>query len=369
MKRIKITLAIVVITGALMGGCSHAPWGTGTAGKPPAGVVVEIMYATDRNITEEEDPKRYYGENRGQVSYGRCRMIVRPDKAKSRFADPSLWEADTGKKIKKKAELQSLRTYEKQEFLNEVSRKMNTSPDPSVLVYIHGFGRKFERSARTHGTMVYELSYLGVPILYSWPSKGKASAYPADRTTLEWSTPHFVAFIDNVALHTGAETIHLAAHSLGNQALLKALVHFIDDRPSEVQWKFGEIILMAPDVDRDIFYRDFAPALARAASRVTLYVSAVDVPLTASRKINRYPRVGDAKDGPVIAAGIETVDAREVTNLVTGHSYYRDSPEVMSDLYYLINKRLPANKRPTVQPAESPRGRYWKVVPESRTAQ
>jgi len=352
---------IIAFWGLIFSGCAHTGGGSVEGGQPPSGVLIEVLYATDRNVTGDDKPTRFYGGNRGDMTYGRCQVVVRPSKARSPYADQTFWKPDAGKNSRRRAALRSMDMMDKQEFLKAVTHRSTNNKNKSVLVYLHGYGRKFERAMSTTATLVYEMSYLGVPILYSWPSKGSAEAYPADRTAIDWSTPHLQTFLETLAADTGVDTIHLMAHSLGNRALLKVLANLTDTKLSNPGWNFGEIILVAPDVDRAIFKRDYAPLLVKMDSRVTLYVSSIDVPLSVSRKINRYPRVGDSKDGPIIRAGIETVDASDVTNLIIGHSYYRDSPEALSDLYYLINHRLSADQRPTLVPADASGARYWKI--------
>jgi len=205
----------------IFSGCAHTGGESVEGGQPPGGVLIEVLYATDRNVTGDEKPNRFYGGNRGDMTYGRCQVVVRPSKARSPYADHTLWKPDTGKRIRKRAALRRIDTMDKHGFLKDVSRRSADSSDKSVLVYLHGYGRKFERAMSTTATLVYELSYLGVPVLYSWPSKGSAEAYPADRTAIDWSTPHLQTFLETLAADTGVDTIHLMAHSLGNRALLK----------------------------------------------------------------------------------------------------------------------------------------------------
>lgn len=300
---IHFTFFITVILSLSLTGCSHQPTLHGE--KAPAGVLVDVLYATDRNITGNQAPGHYYGEERGTISYGVCQVRVRPDKAKSPFADHRLWRADPGEPSSKKIQLKEIREM------------------------------------------------------------GKANAYTADRTTIDWSIPHLEAFLKDTIIKTRPGTIHFLAHSLGNRALLRALENLVKKAESDTRLSFGEIILSAPDVDRDIFIRDYAPILQKIASRVTLYVSSIDIPLTASGRINRSPRVGNAKKGIVIVDGIQSIDATDVSTLVTGHSYYRDSPEVLSDLYYIINKRMAPENRPILTIENGPAGRYWKIIPGS----
>ena len=327
----------------------------------PSEVLVEIMYGTDRNVSGDSEVKSFYGEERGEMNYGIARVAIRIDKSKSPFADYSIWNMRLKGSTSKSAELVKIDPLNREGFLSSVSERIKASSDKSALVYTHGYARTFERGARTMGRLVYELRYEGIPVLYSWPSKGSAGAYLGDRTTIEWSAPNFYKFLRDLSLNTKVETIHVVAHSMGNQAFLKALMKLLEESEITKNWKFGEIVLVAPDVDRAIFERDIAPVIVQAKSRITLYVSDIDVPLQASRKVNLYPRVGDASIEPVIINGIETIDASEAASLITGHTYYRESPEVLADQYYLINQRKAADQRPTLEAVDSAAGRYWKI--------
>lgn len=350
--------AIVILSLVVLSGCAAVPADEDIV---PSEVIVDIMYATDRSVTGNSNVLKYYGEERGELNYGTAQVAIRVDKSVSPFADYSIWNLRYKGSTRKQAELIDINTLNKKDFLNSLLNRIQTSTDKSALVYIHGYSRNFEHAARITATLAYELHYQGIPVLFSWPSKGSPSAYLGDRTTIEWSAPNFYAFLKDLALHTKVETIHVVAHSLGNQAFLQALIKLLNDSEVTANWKFGEIVLVAPDVDRAIFERDIAPLIVQADSRISLYVSSIDIPLMASKSVNLYPRLGDVREEPVIIEGIETIDASEAASLISGHTYYREIPEVLADLYYLINERRAANDRPTLESVSSPRGQFWKI--------
>lgn len=327
----------------------------------PTEAFVEIFYATDRNLTGEKDPKLFYGVERGEMNYGTCRVAINIKHSKSEFADYSIWNTGFDSQPDKRGELREVIRLEKNDFLKQFSNRVSDSKDKSALVYIHGYHRTFEIAAKTMATLVYEIKYQGTPILFSWPSRHELSAYAGDLTSIDWSTTHLLAFLEDVALRTNAQTIHVIAHSLGNRGFVNAFLDLLKNPDITNNWRFGEIVLVAPDLDRQIFERDIAPSIRKTPSRITLYVSAVDVPLWASKTVNLYPRLGDVSETPVIIDGIQTIDASQVANLATGHTYYRESPRVMADLYYLINERRDARQRPTLKAVESAEGRYWQV--------
>jgi esterase/lipase superfamily enzyme len=147
---------------------------------------------------------------------------------------------------------------------------------------------------------------------------------------------------------------------MGNRAFSWALIDLIAEMPN-ARGKFKEVILAAPDMDADIFKRDIAPRIVTSIPSVTLYVSTNDKAINLSQAGHGNPRVGDASDGIGIFDGIETIDASNVETAFWGHSYYGDEPTIISDIYYLIFRRLRAEKRFGLSEIRSAIGRYWKV--------
>ena len=80
---------------------------------------------------------------------------------------------------------------------------------------------------------------------------------------------------------------------------------------------------------------------------ITLYVSADDVALKASKTLHGYPRAGDSGDGIVLINGIETIDATGIDTSFLSHSYFADTTSIISDIFDLIKtgKRAMSRKR------------------------
>lgn len=328
----------------------------------PNQVQVELLYMTDRNIINTGQFETFYGIERGNVSYGLCTVAINPkENTKSSYANYKAWNAGNNI-LDEPAQIIQIDPLEETAFFNQLAKKINQGNDKSALLFIHGYARSFETAAIITATLTYEMNYQGTPILYSWPSRNNAAAYISDVTTIDWATLHLQQFIKKLAEQNDLNTIHVLAHSLGNRAFLNAFTNILKNHSPEDTWKFGEIVLVAPDVDRSIFERDIIPVINNTPSRVTLYISSVDIPLIASQSFNLYPRVGDGRHSPIITKGIETIDATPAAGIFIGHSYYRNSPEVLTDLNFLINNRAGADNRPTLMPIDSTNGHYWQVI-------
>ena len=137
----------------------------------------------------------------------------------------------------------------------------------------------------------------------------------------------------------------------------------ISRQNGDEEWRFGEVLLIAPDVDRDLFERDLLPALEVSPSRITLYKSEDDFPLDVSRQVNQYNVLGAASVERIAYRAIETIDVTKASTVFRGHSYYRKEPSVLADIHYLINGRKGADQRPFLQALEVNGGRYWSLQP------
>jgi esterase/lipase superfamily enzyme len=344
-------------------GCASTPQDdTSQATPDPEVAVVNVWYATDRKSTGEENLKDYYGIERGKLSYGICQVAIGLDERITPFTDSTLWQLNSEENKSDPSELRGIEVIPRAQFFTQMQQALDTSRDKSILLYIHGYMRSFEMAAREAARLAYEISYQGIPALYSWPSRNSLVNYIADVAGVDWSVANLRHFLEDLTRQTQGATIHVVAHSLGNRALLNALVELREESEEHnLPWKLGEIVLVAPDFDRATFKRDIAPVLTGSGSRITLYVSAVDIPLLASKMLSAYPRLGDGRDGPTVIPGIETIDATDAVGWASGHTYYRRNIQVLSDLHYLINDHMRAAERPTLQSVDSPEGTYWKL--------
>jgi esterase/lipase superfamily enzyme len=249
----------------------------------------------------------------------------------------------------------------KDQFVANLRDRIAESHRKSALVFIHGYNESFADSVRRTAQLAYDLDFDGAPIAYSWPSNGSFLAYAADAANADWTGRHLHEFLSLVARESGAEEASLIVHSMGNRALAAAL-NDLAQSPTVGGMTFREIVLAAPDLDRDTFREQIAPAFGRTAARVTLYASDRDEALKASKRLSVYPRAGDTDGGIVLAAGIESIDASAVDTSLLGHSYFAEERPVLKDLEMVVQGHLRPDQRPTVGPMLG--GKYWQVRAE-----
>jgi pimeloyl-ACP methyl ester carboxylesterase len=151
--------------------------------------------------------------------------------------------------------------------------------------------------------------------------------------------------LDDVVAQSGAERIHLIAHSMGNRALIEALQTYLAQRDaSNRQHIFDQIVFTAPDVDREYFVGAIK-SLTGAATRVTLYASNSDLALQSSQILHDAPRAGLAGANIISLPFVDTIDMSAVPADSLGHNYFAASSGAIYDLFRLFWRGDPPPKR------------------------
>jgi esterase/lipase superfamily enzyme len=231
-----------------------------------------------------------------------------------------------------------------------------------ALVFVHGFNTLFDDAAYRFAQIVYDLQFEGVPVLFSWPSRGNFLAYLYDRDSAQFSRGGLIDLLNILHVEAGISNVHVLAHSMGNEIVVNSL-----STRDALEWTLGQVILAAPDVDRDVFHL-LAQRIKDVATRATLYASRFDRALKLSRRLAESPRAGDVPDGrPLIVPNLETIDASAVGDEMfgLGHSIFATNRSIIDDIGRTLDAAGPPDKR-TKQirgmPLRAAPPAYWRFV-------
>ncbi|MBS0237878.1 MAG: alpha/beta hydrolase [Proteobacteria bacterium] len=335
--------------------------------------VVPVFYGTDRAV--EPDPARLqFGSERGhQLQLGRALISVPLSHKVPHIERPTVYEIPYFKyKIYEEKEdpnkhftLQEIKSLSEDQMLalvKEQLAKSSTFKD-HAFVFVHGFNTSFDCALFRTAQIAYDLGFDGVPFVYSWPSGGKVASYTYDRGSVEQAEPRLAEFLTMVIQKSGAKSISLIAHSMGNELLLRVLERLRPKIPEGVV--ISQVILAAPDVDRDKF-NIIAREITNFAKGVTLYAASNDRALGYSARFwGGVPRAGDIpKDGPLIIPGVDTIDVTAVSTDALGlnHSGYAENPALLDDVKALVEFGIrPPDKRvKSILTVESAAGTFWR---------
>jgi len=335
--------------------------------------VVPIFYGTDRG--RKDDAKRIaYTSDRGRrLELGRALVTVpkahqvpnieRPFAIRVPYFQVTVYES--AEDPKQHFTIKEITTLSADDFVTLSRERIlgGRAFKDQAIVFVHGYNTDFDFALYRSAQMAYDLRFDGATFLYSWPSAGDFTGYVYDRESSEQSEPYLRDFLDMVMRDTGARSVSVIAHSMGNLPLLRVLQALGPKLPTDV--RLNQIILAAPDVDRDVF-QNLAASIKPYGRGVTMYCSSNDKAMQVARRVaGGIPRAGDvAPEGPVVMEGIDTIDvsATSTEYLALNHSSYAESSALLNDIGLLLQtgERPPDARVPILQRVATPKGDFWR---------
>jgi esterase/lipase superfamily enzyme len=329
----------------------------------PAGVEYVVWYATNRQPVDQSDHSKGYSSWRStDVSYGKCVVRIPELRTFGSLGSPA-WKR-WFKGYDDRITLGDINTLPNTIFWSDLRIALKTVRyeigESDILVYLHGFRTSFADAAIRAAQLGADLNVPGLTAFYSWPSKTSPLGYLADAASIEASESYIEEFLVCLARDSGADRVHIIAHSMGNRGLLRALQGIMARAESKGGIKFGQVFLAAPDIDVETFRR-FAAVYPRVSERTTLYVSARDRAVWLSFFLHRFPRVGYAPPITVLD-GIDTVEVTAIDFSLIGHSAYAEATPLLYDMGALIRENLPPGKRQRIRRSRTSQGlEYWSL--------
>ena len=332
-----------------------------TKAKEDVAATIRVFFGSDRNRTGTDQPENFYGYQRAAPSYGHSDVTIPHNHKMGNLESPLnlvVWKATPDPKWH--IVVANISSLEANDFFARL-REATTAQQGArqAFVFVHGYATTFYDALRRAAQMKYDLQFPGTAILYSWPSTGDETTYGADEDSIAWSATNLRVFLSDIAEKSGADEIFLIGHSMGTRGLSSAISAIAANADRNVSSRYKQLILAAPDIDRDIFKDQIFPAIRTAGMALTVYASDRDKALDLSKIGHSYPRLGSTSPTPFIAEGLVTIDASGVDTSFWGHSYYAENRSIISDMYYLI-RNTPLAQRFGLQSVPGPNGQYWK---------
>lgn len=216
-----------------------------------------------------------------------------------------------------------------------------------VLVFVHGFNTPFDAAVFRFAQFVHDTGANLVPVLFSWPSRGRVTSYVYDRESTNFSRSDLAYVLETAASSPHVDEVIVLAHSMGAWLAVEALRQ-LALQDGRIPPKIGSVILASPDLDIDVFERQVRE-MGPKRPAMTIFVSRNDHALGLSRAIaGDVQRVGavDLAD-PVYAARLEQatgITVLDLTALQGGDALNHSKFATQPDMVRLIGDRLVAGQ-------------------------
>jgi esterase/lipase superfamily enzyme len=201
-------------------------------------------------------------------------------------------------------------------FVAALDRRLATLPPDrrEIFLFTHGFNTNFSEGLYRQAQMRRDFGTPGASVHFAWPSAARVSAYGLDRESAIFARDALARTLDALA-RSDAERVVVAAHSMGAMVLMEALRGMALAGQTRLFERLQAIVLMAPDLDVDVFRGQIAP-LEPYGTPVYVFFSSRDRALRASSLLRGgSERLGSVRDlAAVEGLPITLIDTSDVTD-------------------------------------------------------
>lgn len=339
-------LAVTVVAAALLAGCSGRARNVllpDQASAYPGATKVEMLVATTRSGANALPGQVFTGERSDQMNFADITVSVPP--AGARKVGDVQWPRQLpGNPATDFVTIKADVLNEKQ-ALQVFNQRMRKERQRRVLVFVHGFNTTFEDAVYRFTQIVHDSGAPAMPVLFTWPSRGRLLSYGFDRESSNFSRDGLENLLTALNKDPQVGEIAILAHSMGNWVTLEALRQMAI-RNGRIAPKINSVMLAAPDVDFDVFRRQIA-AIGKKRPPFVIFTSQDDDALAFSRRVWGQTRLGAVNPGaePYLSElkrdDIVVIDLTGVKSSDSiNHGTFAQSPEVVQ----LIGSRLVAGQ-------------------------
>ena len=221
-------------------------------------------------------------------------------------------------------------------FVADLRRSLRSRPrtDQDILLFVHGFNTTLTDAIVRTAQFANDMHFSGVPVVFSWASRGKVLDYVYDLNSTLAARDRLVAgtLLLEKASPSGFDVV---AHSMGNFLTIEAIRQAALQKKFNATGKIRTVILASPDIDVDVFETQISQ-LPRSQRKFYVLIAQNDKALGFSRKIaGGVNRVGDADPERLARLGVTVVDLTEIKDTDSlNHTKFADAPDVVQLIGY-----------------------------------
>jgi esterase/lipase superfamily enzyme len=224
-----------------------------------------------------------------------------------------------------------------QAFTRALRQDLNNLPaiERDVLIYVHGYNNTFTDGLFRVAQMQEDFDLKGLSVHYSWPSAANPLGYTYDRDSVLYTRDGLEQMLRAVSAAKPRKIV-LVGHSLGTMLVMETLRQIEISSPGWTKRHLGGVVLVAPDLDVDVF-RAQAARFAKLPYPFVIFSSSRDRALQLSRRINgSHARLGGLQDATELSD--LPVTLIDVSQFATGLGADHFTPGTSPLLIQLLSK-------------------------------
>ncbi len=317
------------------------------------------------------DAEAMFGTGRAAgMRFGTFDTNIEPSLGIGMLINPSDWFQN------EEIQLKRVEVRRRDEFLSELRRQLERTPNRALIININGFRERFPSALRKTAFLAHVLDVNAPILVFDWPGDQGSNPFGYRRAQgiARESGAELAALLQLITTELAPDRLSVIANSMGGEvvveafARLAAYAEFANRAPL-----ISHVVLTAPDVSHAEFGARFETYFRRLADNMTVYVSSNDRALLMSRILNRERRLGESTAHPEMLAQLDSdsaaleaatdqglealkvyemldpddpditlVDLTPVNRTRNFHNFSLETPEYFDDLFL----RLAGDERP-----------------------
>lgn len=322
-----ILLSFVSLT---LYGCNDRPRGTLSPvfTRVPGTSTVSMLVATTRRVAPGE---MFSGERGNGLSFGEITISIPPDEA--REIGEIQWPNPAKPDPLKEFVPLSAEVLSEDAAISRFNARTRRAAG-HTLVFVHGYNMTLEEAVYRFAEVIHDSGASASPILFTWPSLGKAVEYDYDRDSVMYSRDDFESFLRMLAKDGAVSKISILSHSIGNTLTLETLRQ-LSIRNKNSFLKIQDVMLVDPEENFDVFRKQLK-AIGAATTRFTLFLSEHSRTVPGSGNDNNRIRVSDIRPEQEPYRQVLEQNRLRVVDLTDigtadklGHAQFAEAPELV----------------------------------------
>ncbi len=205
-----------------------------------------IYVGTTRAFSE--DPEEFFsGERSKNLTLAHVDVTVPPNHEPGEIEKPKSGKTNPSKHF---AVNDPIVFNNSQSFLDDINSDLAKRgvKDQDILVFVHGYNVSFSAAVLRITQFVHDTGFEGVPVLFSWASRGKTADYVYDINSALQGRDNLVALAD-ILNRSNARGFDLVAHSMGNLVTIEAMRQIVTTNRFNDDNRLRLVMMASPDID------------------------------------------------------------------------------------------------------------------------
>ena len=346
LKRSFSLLAIVLVAFALVACASRPESGFLSAvALSPAGAVDHTLLVATTRERDDRPGTLFNGDRASAIDYAELTVSIPPTHkpGEIEWATTPPGDPNSNFVVRDEKYLDGDKA-----FVQALNAQLAKRPpgNRQVFLFIHGFNTMFAEGVYRLAQLTHDAKAPGVPVLFTWASRGKPTAYVYDlnsATAARDGLEHTLRLL----LSSNADEVNVLAHSMGNWVTVEAFRQIKISGDLSHANKIGYVFLAAPDIDIDVFKSQMR-RFGKPRKPFYIILSDDDRALFLSRTIaGGVTRVGDNPDVAELASlGATVIDLSDLKATdATNHDKFAQLAAVAPELRSVLARGIPASPR------------------------